>query len=137
MKKITKIAKTAKTPAPATKFIAPAPALKSTIAPKVKKPAAPAAASAIVAKPTGSRATIVAKVDVGFGNTLYIRGEGPGLSWEKGVLLENVSSDTWKTVLTGIEKPLAFKLLLNDQSWSSGADYVASPGDTVTVTPSF
>jgi hypothetical protein len=64
-------------------------------------------------------------------------GEGPGLSWEKGVLLENVSSDTWKTVLTGIEKPLAFKLLLNDQSWSSGADYVASPGDTVTVTPSF
>ena len=103
----------------------------------MKKPAAPAAASAIVAKPTGSRATIVAKVDVGFGNTLYIRGEGPGLSWEKGVLLENVSSDTWKTVLTGIEKPLAFKLLLNDQSWSSGADYVASPGDTVTVTPSF
>ena len=137
MKKITKVTKSATTPAPATKLTAPAPALKSTIAPKVKKPAAPAAASAIVAKPTGSRATIVAKVDVGFGNTLYIRGEGPGLSWEKGVLLENVSSDTWKTVLTGIEKPLAFKLLLNDQSWSSGADYVASPGDTVTVTPSF
>jgi len=48
-----------------------------------------------------------------------------------------VSSDTWKTVLSWGEKPVTFKLLLNDQSWSAGADYVASPGDTVTVTPSF
>jgi hypothetical protein len=40
-------------------------------------------------------------------------------------------------VLSGVEKPFAFKLLLNDQVWSTGADYRAAPGDTVTVTPSF
>jgi hypothetical protein len=28
--------------------------------------------------------TIEAKIDVGFGNNLFVRGEGPGLSWEKG-----------------------------------------------------
>jgi hypothetical protein len=137
MKKITKIAKTAKTPAPATKITAPAPAPKSTVAPKVKKPATPAAAPAIVAKPTGSPVTIVAKADVGFGNSLYLRGGGGGLSWDKGVLLDCVSGDTWKGVLSGVDKPLTFKLLVNDKTWSTGADFVASPGDTVTVTPTF
>jgi len=134
MKKITK---TTKTPAPATKLTAPAPARKSTVAPKVKKPAAPAVAPAIVAKPTGSRVTIVANIDVGFGNSLYLRGGGTGLSWEKGVLLDCVSGSTWKTVISGVEKPLTFKFLLNDETWSTGADFIASPGDTVTVTPSF
>ncbi len=47
-----KTSKTSKTPAPATKLTAPAPALKSTVEPKVKKPAAPAAVPAVVAKPT-------------------------------------------------------------------------------------
>ncbi len=131
-----KTAKPTKTPAPATKPTAPAPARKSTVAPKVK-PAEKPAAPAIVAKPTGSRVTIVAKADVGFGNALFLRGDGAGLSWEKGQLLSNVSGDTWKTVLPAIEKPFAFKLLINDEVWSSGADFVASPGDTVTITPSF
>ena len=136
MKKTAKTVKTTKTPAPATKLTAPAPARKSTVAPKVK-PAAQPAAPAIVAKPTGSRVTIVAKADVGFGNSLFLRGDGAGLSWEKGLLLDNVSGDTWRTVLSGVEKPFAFKLLINDEVWSAGADFVASPGDTVTVTPSF
>ena len=132
-----KTAKTTKTPAPATKFTAPAPARKSTVAPKVKKPAVQPVPSAIVAKPTGSRVTIIAKADVGFGNSLFIRGDGAGLSWGKGLLLDNVSGDTWKTVLSGADKPIAFKLLINDELWSTGADFAASPGDTVTVTPAF
>jgi hypothetical protein len=59
------------------------------------------------------------------------------LTWSKGTLLDCVSSDTWRIVLSGVEKPVTFKFLLNDQLWSSGGDYVASPGDTVTVTPAF
>ncbi|MGA2692835.1 MAG: hypothetical protein ABSF76_10760 [Opitutaceae bacterium] len=132
-----KTSKTSKTPAPATKLTAPAPALKSTVEPKVKKPAAPAAAPALVAKPTASRVTITAKIDIGFGNSLYVRGDSAGLTWSKGTLLDCVSSDTWRIVLSGVEKPVTFKFLLNDQLWSSGGDYVASPGDTVTVTPAF
>ena len=61
MKKITK---PLKTPAPATKPAAPAPARKSTVEPKIKAPAAPkAAAPAIVTKPKGARVTITAIVD--------------------------------------------------------------------------
>lgn len=136
MKKITKTA--AKTPAPATKPIAPAPALKSTVAPKIKPPvAASPDAPAIVTKPKASRVTIVAAVDVGFGNALFVRGDEPVLTWTKGLALGNVAGSKWEIVLTGIEKPFAFKLLVNDEGWSTGENYLASPGDTVTVTPSF
>jgi hypothetical protein len=135
MKKITK---TEMTPAPATKFTAPAPAQKSTTAPKIKTPAASIpAAPAVVTKPKGARVTIVAKVDVGFGNSVYVRGDEPFLKWSKGTELGSIADDKWEIVLTGIDKPFEFKFLVNDTSWSTGENYTVSPGDTVSVTPSF
>jgi hypothetical protein len=120
MKKITK---TMTPRAPATK--APA---KKTAAPAVKKTAAKL-------PPT----TITAHIDIGFGNTLYLRGDGPGLSWDKGVPLDCLADDKW--VLT-IEHttPFAFKVLLNDQIWNAGndgSDYLATPGSTLQITPEF
>jgi len=126
------------TPASAFKPTTPAPALKSTVAPKIKTPAATSPATpAVVTKPKGARVTIVVKADVGFGNSLFIRGSGAGLSWEKGTILENSSNDTWKIVLPAAEAPFAFKVVKNDDVWSIGEDYSAAPGDTVTVTPTF
>src|SRR5690348_2460716 len=61
--------------------------------------------------------TIEAKVDVGFGNNLFVRGEGPGLSWEHGVPLECVDSQTWQLSVPANDK-LKFKLLLNDTVWA-------------------
>jgi hypothetical protein len=140
MKKTT--AKTAKTPAPATKPVAPAPArkaaAKSTVAPKIKAPAAPkAAAPSIVTKPKGERVTIIATIDVGFGNSLYLRGDEPYLSWTKGLVLGNVATDKWELVLSGVDSPFQFKFLRNDEDWSSGENYTASPGDTLSITPAF
>ena len=135
MKKTTK---TAKTPAPATKTTAPAPARKTAAAPKIKAPAASKpSAPAVVTRPKGSRVTLVAKIDVGYGNTLFVRGDGAGLSWEKGTALDCTANDTWTLVLPAVEKPFAFKIVLNDTLWSTGEDFSAAPGDTVTVTPSF
>jgi hypothetical protein len=135
MKKITK---TVKTPAPATKLTAPAPARKSAVAPKIKQSAATSlAAPAMMAKPKAAGVTITAKVDVGFGNALFLRGSGAGLNWSKGTPLACVSSDTWRIVLPGADSPFAFKFVLNDTAWSTGKDYLAGPGDTVTVTPAF
>jgi hypothetical protein len=132
-----KTTKTTKTPAPATKQTAPAPARKSAAAPKIKKPAARASVPAIVTKPRGLRVTLVARVDVGFGNALYVRGDGAGLSWSSGKLLECSAGDTWSLVLPAVEKAFAFKFVRNDTDWSTGEDYMAAPGDTVTVTPVF
>jgi hypothetical protein len=135
MKKTTK---TAKTPAPATKTPAPSKARKTAAAPKIKASSAPSpAAPAVVAKPKGSPVTISAKFDVGFGNALFIRGGGAGLSWDRGTPLENVSADLWTIVIPGVERPFGFKFAINDEIWSAGQDYVASPGDTLTLTPSF
>jgi len=132
--------KTEATPAPAVAPAAatpvPAPAKKSTVAPKIKAPAE-AAAPAVVAKPKGARVTIIAAIDVGFGNSLSIRGSGPALSWDKGLLLGNVAEGKWEIVLTGIEAPFEFKFLVNDLTWSAGENFVASPGDTLTLTPAF
>ena len=80
--------------------------------------------------------TIEAKIDVGFGNALYLRGEGLGLSWTQGIPLTCVDGKTWKW--TGETKELVkFKLLINDQVWSQGEDLVAKPGQKVEISPAF
>jgi hypothetical protein len=141
MKKTTQTDKTpapAPKPAPAKKAVtpaaAPAPAVKSTVAPKIK---APAPAPAVVAKPKGARVTIVAAVDVGFGNAVYVRGDEPPLGWGKGHALGYTADGKWEIVLTGVTAPFEFKFLVNDITWSTGENFCASPGDTLTITPSF
>jgi len=95
---------------------------------------APATASRFQAPAT---IVITARIDVGFGNLLYLRGEGPGLNWTQGVPLQNLASDLWTLALEGASAPIRFKLLINDESWSNGEDFLAEPGSAVTLTPSF
>ena len=111
----------APTPAPVAKVAAAAPA-----------PAPKAAAPAPLPK-----TEIVATVDVGFGNAVFIRGDGPGLSWDKGTPLNWTAGDRWSIVIAGASKPFAFKFTLNDSVWSTGADYSALPGGSVELTPAF
>jgi hypothetical protein len=80
--------------------------------------------------------TIEAKIDVGFGNSLYLRGEGQGLSWSQGIPLTCVDKSTWKWSGEASDK-VKFKLLLNDLVWSQGGDLVAAPGERVEVAPAF
>jgi hypothetical protein len=79
---------------------------------------------------------IEAKIDVGFGNHLFVRGQGAGLSWERGVQLENVDSKTWRIAVPASDK-LQFKLLINDSIWAQGEDVVAITGKKIEVTPAF
>ena len=108
----------------------PAPARKAVAAEDKKAPGQKSAVSAQRAT------TIEAKIDVGFGNALYLRGQGPGLSWERGVPCECVNRNTWRWTAPGAEK-LTFKLLLNDSVWARGADLVIGPGEKVEVVPAF
>jgi len=123
-----KSSKPTKTPAPAKKS---APAPRKVPAPAVKTTAPKATA------PKAIVTTISARIDVGFGNSLFVRGEGPGLSWEQGVLMECTGDDQWTLVLGESSRPLAFKFLINDQVWSVGEDYSAKPGSSLLLVPSF
>jgi hypothetical protein len=86
----------------------------------------------LAAKPV----TIEAKIDVGFGNMLYLRGEGKGLSWTQGVPLTCVDGKTWKWTGETTDQ-VKFKLLLNDTVWSQGEDLVAVPGQKLEISPAF
>ena len=116
---------------------APAP-VKSVAAP-VPPAAIPVRATpAPIPQPATAAATIInARVDVGFGNLLYIRGDGPGLSWNKGVPLNCLGCDHWRISLEQATKPILFKLLINDETWSCGSDYTVEPGSDIDIRPWF
>lgn len=124
------------------KTIKTAPAAKTVKAPKAKPTKAPAAKNAPTKQKTAattaaSVTTISAKIDIGFGNHLTLRGEGPGLSWDQGLTMDCTNNTLWSAVLKGATAPVVFKFLVNDISWSIGKDYVVEPGQSVTVTPTF
>ena len=108
-----------------TKAAAAKPATKKP-APAVRKPA-----------PRPAFTTVTAQIDVGFGNTLYIRGEGGGLNWEAGVAMTCTADDAWAVKLPAGPAPVTFKFLLNDLIWCGGENYVVAPGAKVTVAPMF
>jgi hypothetical protein len=107
--------------------------MRKTTKSTLKSPGSREIKPASTAKPV---TTIEAKIDVGFGNNLFVRGEGPGLSWDHGTLLKCVDGQTWQFA-TEASDPLKFKLLLNDSVWMAGEDQVVPPGKRVEITPSF
>jgi hypothetical protein len=111
---------------------------KAKRAPAVKKAAAPAAAPAVKAvAPKPVKTVITAKIDIGFGNALFIRGEGAGLSWDRGLALDCVADDLWSISLGESARPIVFKFLVNDLSWSAGEDCVVVPGSSASFEPTF
>jgi hypothetical protein len=130
-KKVTPAPAVAHSPAPARVAVQAAAANgaepSARISPSPAKVAAPARLASTV---------IEAKIDVGFGNQLFLRGQGSGLSWDRGIPLECVDSKTWRLTFPAEEK-LLFKLLLNDSVWAKGEDVVVTPGQRVEITPAF
>jgi hypothetical protein len=80
---------------------------------------------------------VIAVLDVGFGNMLYIRGQGPGLSWDKGIPMTCVAPNEWRIALPESARGYTFKVLINDETWSLGSDFVVESGGTLTFTPEF
>lgn len=111
-------AKTAAKKAPAKKAVKSTPAKKTSLT-KVTK------------------TSVIAQVDVGFGNILYIRGEGAGLSWNKGVAMVNVSPYEWAFESKPKDGGLTFKLLINDEVWAEGDNTSVAAGSQVVCAPFF
>ena len=146
--------KTTKSPAPATKTAAPAKSAakaKSAAPAKAKTPAparaaapaakpAPASVKPATVKPVASKpvlTTIGARIDIGFGNALFIRGEGAGLSWDQGLVMDCMEDNFWRVVLPESARGHTFKFLVNDLTWNTGPDYTVPAGGNVTLTPEF
>jgi hypothetical protein len=104
---------------------------------KMKKSTAKA-----VLKPTvhnsnsGAVTTIDVKMDVGFGNAIFLRGQGSGLTWDRGIPLVCVDGKTWRWS-QAVTDAITFKILLNDKVWSEGQDLTITPGQKLEVAPHF
>ena len=140
------VAKKAPTKKAATKKTAPAKAAAPKAAPATAatpvKAAAPKAtpAAAPKAAPAAKKVletSILARVDVGFGNQLFIRGEGAGLSWDKGLALENVTPYEWAFKTAKATAPVEFKFLINDELWADGENLTIEAGESSESTPVF
>jgi hypothetical protein len=105
-------------------------------APAPIEAAAPVSASAPV-EVSAAVTTIVAKVDVGFGNTLFLRGTGPGLSWEVGVEMTNTGSDEWTWMTTKASADFLAKVLINDVIWSGDPDTAIKAGEKTVIKATF
>jgi hypothetical protein len=75
---------------------------------------------------------------IGIGNKLFIRGDGPGLSWDKGVLLQFVSIGKWRWETADATKPVRAKLYKNDEIvCATLGKLTIDPGQQAEVTAAF
>jgi hypothetical protein len=121
-------------------------------APKAPRPRKPKSADVELdlgltteaAEPTPSTPTadgftrLIATAYIGIGQKLYLRGDGPGLSWEKGVPLQFVSIGKWLWQSADAKAPFAAKLYKNDQVECTGlGEITLAPGSLNEVNASF
>ncbi len=71
------------------------------------------------AKPT----EIIIKCRVPFGDTLFIRGEGFNLSWDKGLPLIQLDDETWIFQTLNPLDDVEYKFLINDTTWETGSNH--------------
>ena len=83
--------------------------------------------------------TIRVHANVGWGNSVTVRGSDYPLSWNYGRAARNISDDVWEFSMERIPAgdSFEFKALINDQQWSTGVNYVGRGGETIDVYPSF
>lgn len=118
---------------------APANQTKSSKASAQQSEVTPRPNSATITAPyTGTAKTrITVKYDVGFGNTLCIRGHGANLSWDKGIPMKNVKNDEWVWETDLPFTTAEFKILINDKNYETGRNHLLHCGTMVQYSPRF
>jgi len=135
----TETAKPARKRAPAARKPEPAPEADAGLDLELDDAASTPAASVSERVLTSDGATrLVVTAYIGIGNRLFIRGTGPGLTWEKGVPLQFVSIGKWRWETNDASAPVQFKLYKNDdlECAALGAQTL-DPGHQQEVTAAF
>lgn len=103
---------------------------------KVFAPGAPVSA---YSPPARTLTTIRVHYNVGYGNTLSLRGDTNPFSWTQGIAARNTATDVWEFQLERIPvgQSFQFKPLINDTTWSAGNNYTGTGGQTVDIYPTF
>jgi uncharacterized protein YoxC len=99
-------------------------------------PAEPEVSEPAVSADGATRLVVTAYI--GIGNRLFIRGDGPGLSWEKGVPLSFVSIGKWRWDTNDASSTVKFRLYKNDETECTAlGERSVEPGAQQELTASF
>ncbi|MDG2168231.1 MAG: hypothetical protein P8L44_09945 [Opitutales bacterium] len=74
---------------------------------------------------------------IGISNKLYIRGDGPGLDWDKGTPMELVGIGKWEWKSYDASAAIQCKVLINDEQWTDTENLTIEPNTTLETTASF
>ena len=81
--------------------------------------------------------TVVANVMIGIGNKPFLRGEGPGLSWDEGVSMNFIEIGKWAWSPPRKNASLTVQVYRNDQDPDKGGKVEVKPGQKLEITPDF
>ncbi len=82
-------------------------------------------------------ATIRVHYDTGWGNGITVRGSKAPLSWSAGVNATWTTGNVWTYSWSDTVGDVELKPLINDATWSVGANYKVKAGTTVDIYPFF
>ncbi|MBU63377.1 MAG: hypothetical protein CMI26_12850, partial [Opitutae bacterium] len=85
----------------------------------------------------GGATAVVAKVKIGIGNKPFLRGEGPGLSWEEGVPMNFVEIGKWAWSPADKDSPLLVQVYRNDEDPDPTGKHEVEPGQKLELSPDF
>jgi hypothetical protein len=104
---------------------------ESTAPPPVKEEETP------TKKAPGGMTTVIAKVMIGIGNKPYVRGEGPGLSWEEGVPMNFLEIGKWAWSPSRKNASVTIQIYRNDEDPDNTGKHEIKPGEKFELTPDF
>ena len=99
---------------------------------------APLALLSLLLLSTAAHATTVRVFfDVGYGNRITVRGNKAPLSWTAGTNTTWGTGNVWTLSWANSVGDVELKPLINDTTWSTGANYRIKAGSTVNIYPFF
>ena len=91
----------------------------------------------LVSAASAEATTIRVHYDVGYGNRLTLRGSLAPFSWTAGVNATWTTGNAWTYTWPDSVGDVELKPLINDATWSVGANYKVRAGTTVNIYPFF
>ena len=88
-------------------------------------------------KAPGGMTTVIAKVMIGIGNKPFVRGEGPGLSWEEGVPMNFLEIGKWAWSPSRKNASVTIQIYRNDEDPDQSGKHEVKPGEKFEITPDF
>ena len=81
--------------------------------------------------------SVIANVMIGIGNKPYLRGEGPGLSWDEGVPMNFIEIGKWAWSPSRKNASLTIQVYRNDEDPDTSGKFEVKAGEKFELTPKF